>query len=223
MTNEEHIKKLRPGVQRVFSDFFVKTKEQGFDLRITSGLRTMEEQAQLYANGRGSYVYNNRRYYDLTGKIVTNAKPGQSNHNSGRAIDIVDRNKGYDIDWPKLAKLGKSLGLSWGGDFAGLVDKPHFEALVDSPIPSTENGSMFTEKDLREEPIKVVLKAFGRNDLSDELKAFNNSGKLPSVWIKERYIDPAIKQAKESAGSISQVDRARLREASQILIGLIEK
>ena len=46
-------------------------------IRITEGLRTIEEQNLLYAKGR-----------TLPGKKVTNAKGGQSIHNYGFAVDM---------------------------------------------------------------------------------------------------------------------------------------
>ena len=30
-------------------------------------------------------------------------------------------------NWDKISRLGKSLGFEWGGDWVGLVDKPHFQ------------------------------------------------------------------------------------------------
>lgn len=145
-TNEEFIAQLLPQSQQQFRNFLTKATQNGFDLRITSGYRSMEEQAQLYANGRGGYTYNGKRYKDLTGKIVTNAKPGQSNHNLRKAIDIVDRAKGYNLDWPKLGNIGKSVGLAWGGDWASFPDKPHFEFVkVDTPPPPDNTDDMWCQ------------------------------------------------------------------------------
>jgi len=30
-------------------------------------------------------------------------------------------------NWERIGKLGKSIGFEWGGDWVGLVDKPHFQ------------------------------------------------------------------------------------------------
>ena len=63
-------------------------------LRVTQGLRTFPEQQALYNQGRTS-----------PGKKVTNAKPGQSYHNYGLAIDVV-RMDGDKPDWGyDLSKL----------------------------------------------------------------------------------------------------------------------
>ncbi len=81
----------------------------GYDLRITSGFRSLTEQAAIYDSGR-----------TVNGHIVTWAEPGKSLHNYGFAVDVVDRWKGYDIDFDKLAKIGTYCGLEQ-------VDPPHFE------------------------------------------------------------------------------------------------
>ena len=89
-------------------------------MRITSGLRTIKEQNKLYAQGR-----------TRPGKIVTNAKGGKSYHNFGLAVDIVEIKNGKALwtnpDWIKIAELGKSLGLEWGGDWVSIKDMPHFQ------------------------------------------------------------------------------------------------
>ena len=81
----------------------------GYTLRTTSGFRSLEDQATIYNSGR-----------TVDGHIVTWAEPGRSMHNYGFAIDIVDRWRGYNIDFDKLAKIGSYCGLEQ-------VDPPHFE------------------------------------------------------------------------------------------------
>ena len=85
--------------------------------------RTVEEQDKLYAKGR-----------TIAGAIVTNAKGNtySSHHQWGTAFDIY-RNDGkgayndYDGFFAKVGKIGKSIGLEWGGDWKSPVDKPHFQ------------------------------------------------------------------------------------------------
>jgi hypothetical protein len=57
---------------------------------------------------------------------------GSSKHESGTAFDIVPLNAQGQPDWgskhwDRLGALGKELGLTWGGDFTSLKDRPHFE------------------------------------------------------------------------------------------------
>lgn len=110
------LKTLLPIVQEKVRLFLSKAKEAGFDLRITDGHRTPQEQDKLYSQGR-----------TFPGKIVTNAKANQSLHNFKCAIDVCDRKKVYNIDWEKLGKIGESCGLEWGGRWKQFVDRPHFQ------------------------------------------------------------------------------------------------
>jgi len=92
------------------NDCFIPTAAvYGYTLRITSGYRSMEEQQAIYDSGR-----------EVNGHIVTWAEPGRSLHNYGYAVDMVDRWRGFDIDWQKLAKIGAYCGLEQ-------VDDDHFE------------------------------------------------------------------------------------------------
>jgi len=84
----------------------------GYTLRISSGFRTIEEQDQIFEQGR-----------TVDGHIVTEATGGKSIHNYGFAVDIVDRWREYDIDWEKLAKIGDYCGLEPSDE----GDISHFE------------------------------------------------------------------------------------------------
>ena len=115
------IRELHPAMKPLAVKLLQEARKQGINLRITSGLRTETEQQALYDQGR-----------TRPGKIVTNAKPWQSYHNYGLAIDVVPMNAANQPvwnskDWNKIGQIGKSIGLRWGGDFKNLVDKPHFE------------------------------------------------------------------------------------------------
>lgn len=108
--------KLLPLVERKSVELIRLCKEAGMPIRITEGYRSLERQAQLYAQGRTA-----------PGKIVTNAKPGESIHQYGCAFDVVFTQTGYEGDWNKLGQIGKMLGFTWGGDFKSIKDRPHFE------------------------------------------------------------------------------------------------
>lgn len=105
----------------------------GITIVATSGFRSYDEQNKLYAQGRNA-----------PGKIVTNARGGQSGHNFGIAVDFTVFNGPVPIwespDYSLVGGLGKSLGLSWGGDWSN-PDEPHFylkpkwaESLSDSQM-----------------------------------------------------------------------------------------
>ncbi len=103
--------------------------------RFAYTLRTFAEQDALFAQGRSK-----------PGKVVTNAKGGQSYHNYGLAIDIVlilDKDKNgtfetasWDVksdfdgdkkaDWMEVVQIFKRYGFEWGGDWK-FLDLPHFQ------------------------------------------------------------------------------------------------
>lgn len=90
---------------------------------ISDGRRTMSQQRDIYAQGRTK-----------PGKVVSNAKPGQSAHNFGYAVDLWPLKANGDFDWTAKVQLFKtmgsiaeSLGLTWGGGFRTLFDAPHCE------------------------------------------------------------------------------------------------
>ena len=114
------ISDLHPIVAEKAKAMIDELGKQGIDIIITSTLRTMDEQAELYASGRTK-----------TGKIITNADAGQSWHNYGLAFDIVPVISGkcaWDSPyWQQIGQAGRDKGLIWGGDFKKFKDYPHFE------------------------------------------------------------------------------------------------
>lgn len=127
------IAKMHPAVQEEVSSMYMKICEALTGravCRFSHTLRTFDEQSVLYEQGRTT-----------PGKIVTNAKAGQSMHNYGLAFDIVliidektaswDMLKDFDgdkeSDWIEVVKICKSYGWRWGGDFKSFKDYPHFE------------------------------------------------------------------------------------------------
>lgn len=108
--------KLTPAMKKRVELFMLKVKEAGIAVLITETYRTPERQKILYAQGRTA-----------PGKIVTNTL--NSNHVKGEAIDVaflLGDKAVYSGDWAKLATIGKSVGLLWGGDWKS-PDRPHFE------------------------------------------------------------------------------------------------
>ena len=119
--SEERIKKLHPAAQPVFRRFIEMCEDQlGITLRITQGLRTIDEQDALYAKGRTE-----------PGPRVTNAKGGSSFHNYCLAVDLAVLEPGGSIDWDYnmalLKPIAASMGIEWGGDWKTIKDKPHFQ------------------------------------------------------------------------------------------------
>ncbi|AKK73793.1 peptidoglycan L-alanyl-D-glutamate endopeptidase [Chryseobacterium gallinarum] len=130
---QERISKLHPSVREEVTKIINECNASltgRAQVRISQGLRTFEEQNQLYAQGR-----------TIAGKKVTNAKAGQSIHNYGFAVDIVliidgktaswDTAKDWDndgvADWYECVKIFARHGWDWGGNWKTFKDLPHFE------------------------------------------------------------------------------------------------
>lgn len=116
------IEDLREPFRSKVVAFEKKCDANGLDILIHCTLRTLDEQASLYAQGRW-----------VKGKIVTYAKPGESAHNSGLAIDVCPMNHGKPV-WnakdplfAKMASIGKSLGMEWSGDWKRFKEYVHFQ------------------------------------------------------------------------------------------------
>lgn len=105
----------------------------GLRMRPTEGLRSFDRQDDLYRQGR-----------QTKGRIVTNAKPGQSYHNYGVACDscfvgfdpYLEENDQYEYFWSDFGRIAKTHGLIWGGDFKRskiLQFDPHTGRKLETP------------------------------------------------------------------------------------------
>ena len=118
-----------PRLQQLAAKWIQACAAQGIIVGIAETLRTVEEQEELYAQGRTK-----------PGQIVTNARGTsyRSQHQWGIAFDFflmmdVDGDGKTSDDsyndstglFGRAAAIAKSLGLAWGGDWSSLVDKPH--------------------------------------------------------------------------------------------------
>lgn len=130
---KQRIQKLHPSVREEVTQIISECNKAltgKAKIRITQGLRTIEEQDQLYAIGRNT-----------PGKKVTNAKGGQSIHNYGFAVDICliidgktaswNTTKDWDndqiADWYECVKIFAKHGWNWGGNWKTTKDLSHFE------------------------------------------------------------------------------------------------
>lgn len=93
----------------------------GCKVLVTNTVRDDEYQAYLYAQGR-----------TRPGSIITNSKiPTFHSVKAGLAFDICQNIKGKEYNdekfWQVVGSIGKKIGFTWGGDWKGIVDKPHFQ------------------------------------------------------------------------------------------------
>ena len=154
---------LDPNFTNQVNECFLPTAAvYGYTLRIVSGFRSMAQQEQTYDQGRLE-----------DGHIVSEAPPGHSLHNYGFAVDVVDRWKGYDLDWPQLIAIGNYCGLGNGG----VGDYPHFEyrggldtdqfAAGMRPKPLVLPCALMAERAKEDRPLMLAdLQACGAPDFS---------------------------------------------------------
>lgn len=122
------IKNLHPNIQDEVRDLVNIANSKlsaNVQMRIVQGLRTFEEQLELYKKR----------------PKVTNATAGQSIHNYGLAIDFCllingteiswDDTKDFDhdniADWFEVVTVFVRKGWTWGGNWKSFKDKPHLE------------------------------------------------------------------------------------------------
>lgn len=121
MINSRKINDLHPKVAALCSEFIKRCDEQGIDILITSTYRDGESQNELYAQGRTK-----------PGKIVTNAKAGDSFHNWRVAFDFVPivggKAQWNDADlFKRCGEIAESIGLEWAGRWTKFRELPHVQ------------------------------------------------------------------------------------------------
>jgi len=141
MINSRKIEDLHPKVAEVCREFMAACEAQDIDVIITSTYRDAKSQNALYAQGRTK-----------PGRIVTNAKAGQSWHNWRCAFDVVPlRNgkpvwgtMGKDLElWNKVGAIGESVGLEWAGRWKRFREFPHFQFTGGLTLADFQAGKTF--------------------------------------------------------------------------------
>lgn len=95
---------------------------QGRAATVSETLRTDARQAFLYGFGRT---------YDDGRGIVTNARTVDTTwHGYGLAVDVIASGAGWNAPaafWTALGAAAEAEGLTWGGRWDGLPDRPHLQ------------------------------------------------------------------------------------------------
>ena len=125
---------LYPPFADQLRDFESRLAAAKLPFHLFMALRTFECQDELYALGRTK-----------PGKIVTNARGGDSLHNYGLACDFVldgmpekpgvqwswDTKADFKAngrgDWMQMGEIAESCSLEWGGRWKRMPDLPHIQ------------------------------------------------------------------------------------------------
>lgn len=135
MINSRSLDDLIPPAKLRVQAFIALAKTKGIDLLVTSTYRDNASQDALYAQGRTA-----------PGKIVTNAKGGQSFHNYRCAVDVVPLVNGKPVWddkalWFQIGTLGESCGLEWAGRWKSFPESPHFQYTGGNTIAQLQQGA----------------------------------------------------------------------------------
>ena len=107
-------------------DYYSKCYKAGIkNIFITETYRPQERENYLYAQGR-----------TRPGQIVTWTL--DSNHKSRLAWDIAvgPPHSLYDVaTLTRVGAIARKIGITWGGDWVGSIDRPHFEIKANWKIP----------------------------------------------------------------------------------------
>lgn len=162
-TSEEHLSQVHPELGRRIRQLADECEKAGFPILVTCGVRSYADQDALYSHGRAE-----------PGRIVTNAKGGESAHQFGYAADIVPGKEpapeftpDWDAaspEWKEVLTLARSCGLAEGAQWRTFPDRPH---LFLDEIPA--------------EPTDEMRTAFANGGMASAWELFAHNYNVPSA------------------------------------------
>ena len=139
MINSRSLDDLIPPAKERVERFLSLCKDNDIDLLVTSTYRDNESQQALYEQGRTT-----------AGKVVTNAKAGDSWHNWRCAVDVVPMVNGkpnwdgLHPVWDQIGKLGEQAGLEWAGRWRTFKELAHFQYTGGLTLTDLKSGKEIT-------------------------------------------------------------------------------
>jgi peptidoglycan L-alanyl-D-glutamate endopeptidase CwlK len=174
---------LLPVAQMACKLLFQQCYKAGIkDIFITETYRSQARQNYLYAQGR-----------TRPGKIVTWTL--KSNHTSRLAWDIAvaPPKTLYDVDTlRKIGAIARILGITWGGNWARRIDRPHFEVNRNWKMPRGYKleGQVIVPSNSKMK-VQLIME-----DKKEEIKVANTTWNPGSPAIRtetENFIAQAVK------------------------------
>lgn len=136
LINSRLLSDLNPPTRARATAFKAACAAQGIDVLITSTYRDHDAQRALYAQGRTA-----------SGKIVTNAKPGQSWHNWRCAFDFVPIVNGKaqwndGVLFAVCGTIAESVGLEWAGRWKTFKELAHCQYTSGYTLADYQSGKV---------------------------------------------------------------------------------
>ena len=134
MINSRKLSDLLPPVRERAEKFIAAAAREGIEILITSTYRDNESQNALFAQGRTT-----------PGKVVTNAKGGQSFHNHRCAFDFVPMVNGKPA-WSdaklfeRCGVIGEQCGLTWAGRWKTFKEMAHMQYTGGMTLADLQTG-----------------------------------------------------------------------------------
>ena len=131
MIDSRDLHELAPAARKRAEAFFAacaadpELQAQGITVIATSTYRDFDAQNAIYARGRTA-----------PGKVVTNARAGDSWHNWRCAFDVLPLRCGKPVwgttgadraVWQRLGEIGEACGLEWAGRWTTFREMAHFQ------------------------------------------------------------------------------------------------
>ncbi|OXS70244.1 peptidoglycan L-alanyl-D-glutamate endopeptidase [Lysinibacillus sp. KCTC 33748] len=197
---------LLPSAQTACRLLFQECFKAGIkNIFITETYRSQERQNYLYAQGR-----------TRSGQIVTWTL--NSNHKSRLAWDIAvgPPQTLYDVTTlNRIGAIARKLGITWGGDWIGNIDRPHFEVKSSWGIPKGYKleGQVIVPSNSK---MKVQLIV---EDKKEEIKMTNWNPGSPTLKTEaENYIARAVKDGIIQASHLKDLQSGAM--TTDRLVGL---
>jgi len=199
---------LLPAAQTACRLLFQECYKAGIkNIFITETYRSQARQNYLYAQGR-----------TRPGQIVTWTL--NSNHKSRLAWDIAVGPPQSLYDVTTLSKIGaiaRKLGITWGGDWVGSIDRPHFEVKSTWKMPKGYKleGQVIVPSNSKGK-VQIIVE-----DKKEENKVTNTNWNPGSPTMKteaENYIAHAVKDGIIQASHLKDIQSGAM--TTDRLIGL---
>lgn len=105
---------LHPQFAFCILKLFINAHKEGLKICVFETYRSQERQLDLFNKGKTKLSKNGMHHFGIAADIVFRTEKNQPI---------------WQGDWATLGKIGKDLGLYWGGDWESFRDYPHFQLI----------------------------------------------------------------------------------------------